>query len=40
MNETPATGGYMIAAYVAVAAVLVVYVASLVARARRGRGGE
>ena len=40
MTETPETGGYLVAAYVAVAAVLLSYVASLVVRARLARGGE
>lgn len=36
MNETPATGSYMVAAYLVVAVVLLLYVASLVRRARKG----
>ncbi len=35
MNETPSNGGYMVAAYVAVAVVLLAYAGSLWRRARR-----
>jgi hypothetical protein len=36
MSEMPSNSGYMIAAYVAVAVILLAYVWSLVRRARRG----
>jgi hypothetical protein len=35
VNQTPATGGYMIAAYVTTAVILLAYAASLWWRARR-----
>lgn len=39
MNETPATGGYMVAAYLATGLILLGYTIALIRRARRpGRG--
>ena len=35
MSETPANGGYLVAAYVVVAAVVLSYVASLWSRSRK-----
>jgi hypothetical protein len=35
VNETPATGGYLVAAYVTGAAILLAYAASLWLRSRR-----
>jgi hypothetical protein len=37
MNETPANGGYLIAAYTATALILLGYAISLIRRARRNR---
>jgi hypothetical protein len=37
MNETPSNGGYMVAAYLVAALIIVGYTASLLRRARRGR---
>ena len=37
MNETPANGGYMVAAYTLAAIILLSYAIGLLRRARRGR---
>lgn len=37
MNETPETGGFMVAAYVVTAVILLAYTATLVRRARSSK---